>query len=189
MRLFVAVNPGQQLRDGVATFLDEIRDRWPLKWVDPQNLHITLRFLGELPEDHLDTLKQTLFTASLDCDRFTVKPGGVGTFPVRGRPRVLYLHMQDDGRLGELAGRLNHALRSAFPDLPQPEAAYRAHLTLGRTRRGDSCPDGEALRRLATPGFADVPVHEFQLIQSFLTPSGPIYRNMAVFPLAATRGT
>ena len=188
MRLFVAVNPGEPVRAEVATFLDSIRDRWNLKWVRPESLHVTLKFLGERPGDSLPGLTEALLEAAWRREAFRVGFGPVGVFPSRGRPRVLFLQMDDGGRLGALARRVDEALAPRFPDL-DAIGDFHAHLTLGRVRRGGLEKGSEPLESLRAPAFPSFLVDRFELVESRLTPSGPIYRTRGVFTLAAARGT
>jgi len=187
MRLFVAVNPGEPLRDAVTPWLDDLRVRWDLKWVEPRNLHVTLRFLGEMSEDRLPALREALPAAARRRHAFTVRPAGVGAFPNFGRPRVLFLQLDDGGRLSDLAASVEIELARRLPgELAEP-GPFRPHLTLGRVRRGDARRRPAGPNDLAAPDLPEFTVGSIELFASRLTPQGPIYRSQGVFPLAAPR--
>ncbi len=186
MRLFVAVDPGERLRADLATRLDTWRRMWDLNWVRPQNIHITLRFLGEQPADVLPVLDEALNDAADRITPFTLGTGDLGVFPNWNRPRVLFLQLVGDGALEALAAAVNEAIDARLPDGRDDNRRFRAHLTLARIKRPLDRLDREAIRAVAAPLCQPLDVRDFRLIESRLTPQGPIYAERRVFPLAST---
>ncbi len=188
MRLFVAVDPGERLRADLATRLDTWRRLWDLKWVPPENLHLTLRFLGERPETHLAGLSDALAgvaAAHAPCEPVT---GGLDVFPNWRRPRVLFLQNDGADALTALAADVGAALDARFPEASGDDRPFRAHLTLARIKRPLDRPDREALRALAAPSAHAWTVRELRLMESRLTPRGAVYAARGVFPLAGADG-
>ncbi len=184
MRLFVAVDPGERVRHHLTTWLDEGRRRWPLRWVRPGTLHLTLQFLGEQPERDVGPLQQALRGAVADLAPIPVVPTGIGAFPGWSRPRVLVLHL--DG--GPALAALGEAVRSATAPVvtgDRPDAKpLRPHLTLARLREPLAPDDLAALRRwrpALPPAFT---VDRIALVESVLGHGGARYRDVDVFPLA-----
>src|SRR3970282_2871583 len=90
MRLFVAVNVDPALQAPLAAVQANLKTAAaPVSWVKPENLHFTLKFLGEVPELRLPALQETFRSSVAGIDRFTLSLAGLGTFPPRGRPRVV----------------------------------------------------------------------------------------------------
>lgn len=184
MRLFVAVDPGERLRADLATRLDTWRRLWDLGWAPPENLHLTLRFLGERPTSRLPALEAALDEAAAAHAPFDLASGGLGVFPDWRRPRVLFLQIVDAGSLAALADTVGAVIAAHVPDEPDDDRPFRAHLTLARIKRLLDRPDREALRALAAPPVHAWTVRGLSLVESRLTPRGAVYAARRVFPLA-----
>lgn len=188
MRLFLAVDPGERLRLILTPALDAWRERLDLKWVRPENLHVTLRFLGDWPDDRLEPLKDTVRTTLRGRTSFPVTPGGFGVFPHWRSPRVLFLHLDDGGELADLATAVSGGIDARLPGVGAPAGPFRAHLTLARFRRDGGRIGEEAFRRLDPPPLPSFPADAVRLVESRLRPEGPEYVEREVFPLAAPTG-
>ncbi len=182
MRLFLAIDLPSEVRAAVRELQERTRRSCPgWRWVRPDGIHLTLRFLGEvLPDEeqrHRETWRRTI--AGHPAVRFHV--GGLGVFPGGGRPRVLWVGVRDTSASQELAG-LAESLEGAARELGfEPEdRPFRAHLTLARA-------DREGRPVAPAPGGAmlssDVSADEVVLFQSELGPGGAKYSRVAAFPL------
>jgi 2'-5' RNA ligase len=155
-----------------------------LKWVEEENLHLSLKFLGDLDPDALSRLKGLLSVEALRWPAMTLTYAGIGTFPERGEPRVVWAGCGGDlEKLAALGGAVERAAEQV--GVPRERKPFVAHLTIGRVKSGRN------LKRLqsAIASQRDVPlgrdeVKEFVLYQSTLTNRGPIYESIAAFPLA-----
>jgi 2'-5' RNA ligase len=157
-----------------------------LRRVKAENLHITLAFLGQTPDERLDDVAVAAAEAATQVSAFTLSFDRAGRFPERGRPRVVWLGIAEGGQsVATLGAGVYAALRSRgfrFDDRP-----LAPHLTLARVVEGASAADaktvGAALERLATPllGFE---VDEIAVVQSVLSPKGPRYTARTTVPLA-----
>jgi len=153
------------------------------KWVRPENVHITLRFLGEIPEEKAREVCDSLRDGLENESEFTLKIAGLGAFPNARRPNVVWLGIESaDGRLGLLKKAVDKAI---LPCGFEPETrAYTPHLTIGRTK---SRKGAELLTRFLADesGFelGSMEAAEVHLVKSTLTPSGPIYDTVERFVL------
>jgi RNA 2',3'-cyclic 3'-phosphodiesterase len=147
-RLFVAVPMAEAARLAVVALVDEVRGLAPsepptrdVRWVRLDGLHITLRFLGPTPEARIPELEAGLVAATAGQGPFTVRLAGAGAFPPVGRPRVLWLGIDEGApELGTLAAGLGRAL--APLGWPVDERPFRPHLSLARS---DGVPAGPAV--------------------------------------------
>src|SRR5262245_3926353 len=171
IRAFVAVLLPDDVRARLAATADELRARAPrLSWVRAENLHLTLRFLGEVDPVTLERVQEAMDVAAATVAPFTVSLGGLGGFPGGHAPRVLWAGVRAGGE-GLVA--LHAALESALTarGIPGEGRAFHPHVTLGRARerRGASGLSG-ALDR--GPGFGEAPVTALHLMRSELDPRG-----------------
>ena len=145
-----------------------------VKLVEPWNLHLTLVFLGELPENKVDLIKDSMNAVSFNS--FKVKFFGTGAFPNLNKPRVLWIGLSEGAsELRKLRGELYKQLVSRGIR-PEDEKEFSPHLTLGRIKG----PRGvvnliQILNDYASTDFGEITVDEITLFKSTLTPKGPIY--------------
>jgi 2'-5' RNA ligase len=173
MRLFVAVVMPDSVRGALAAAVERLRPRAAgVAWVANPNLHVTLKFLGEVDEARLPAVQGALRRAVAGLAPFEVRVRALGAFPTPARPRVLWAGIADaGGRLGALARRVDEALGGAgFPREARP---YAGHITLGRVRepRGDPAL-AAALAEAAHLDFGAVQVTHVVLMRSELSRCG-----------------
>jgi 2'-5' RNA ligase len=195
MRLFVAIDLPEQTKRAIAGERKRIaaalvRGRDSLKLVKPEQLHLTLLFLGEVQEARVQPVIEAMNTA-VNLPVFDIAFGGAGVFPPRGAPRVLWIGVTEGAAAltslqREIAERIR-ALGLAFDDRP-----FQPHLTVGRWResRSDRAARGR-LRREGSPlsgsGTVEgVRVTRATLYQSRLSSSGPAYTALAHATLTQT---
>ena len=184
MRCFVALALPPAVRKLLVQVQEALRRADAhVKWVEEENLHLSLKFLGDLDGDAVARLKGILSVEALRWPRMALTYEGVGTFPDRGVPRVVWAGCTGD--LETLAGLAGAIERSAEQvGVPRERHPFVAHLTLGRVKS-----DRNAKRLLsAIENQRRVPLgtddaREFVLYQSTLTDKGPLYEALATFPL------
>ena len=154
------------------------------KWVDADNFHITLKFLGDVQRDKLDSLWQGVTGALEGALAFTAKFRGVGVFPNPSRARVVWAGIEHGAtELAELAARIEEAgVRHGFEREKRP---FRAHLTLGRARRPGPNPVlAAAMEDFKGADLGETRMDRVLLMKSDLRPTGPIYTVLEEQPLA-----
>ncbi len=152
-----------------------------VKWVRPEHLHVTLRFLGDVEDAECDEL-MTEMNRVTEVAPFTFNLTGLGAFPNRKEPRVIWTGV-GEGRepLAALAARVENLVTAS--GLPPGDRPFSPHLTVGRVKEPQ---DFTALWRAADQmNFTAQPVHaaDVRLVWSTLTPEGPVYRDVESFPL------
>lgn len=187
MRCFVAVDLPQPVRNHLAKVTAPLRERFELKWVPREQLHVTLAFAGELPDDNVDALADVV--RGLAPPPLEVALTGLAAFPARGVPRVVWASLgEDDGALQALHDEL---MAAAEPlGVPREKRGFSPHVTLGRVKSPFGAmalvdqlqATGEELNRKP---FAPLAV---TLYRSTLRPGGPVHEPIARRPLSPGRG-
>ena len=183
MRLFVALNLPVEIKESLAAATDRLRRvQADVSWVRAENLHATLKFLGETEAKRLDRIRPALHEVAGAIGAFSVEISGVGSFGGRV-PRVVWVGVGEGADpLTLLAGRIEDALgRVGFP---KERRGFTAHLTLGRVRSPRNAEALlDALQEFRSATFGRFMAHEFHLMQSELRPTGSIYTVLERFPL------
>jgi len=191
MRLFVGIELPDPIRQAAASTADELRHRLSrvaphvtLRWVQPENLHVTLWFLGEVAETRGQEVA-TVLRAPFQTASFPLRIGGVGAFPGSGPPRALWLGIPaGGGPLGALHGELG--VRFASLGFAPEKRAYSAHLTIARFKDVPRA-DTRVVRGVVGESAADIgecQVSGVTLFRSRLSPRGSQYENLLRVPLA-----
>ncbi|HYL04400.1 MAG TPA: RNA 2',3'-cyclic phosphodiesterase [Thermoanaerobaculia bacterium] len=191
MRLFVALEIPEPVRREVRRRMAGLRERLPrARWVNPDVLHLTLLFLGEVPPDGVEPLADRLRAAFAPFPPMPLRLAGAGTFPV-GRPaRVAWIGVAAPPELVPLQAAVARAARAAL-GLPAAaarevgERPFRPHVTLARC--ASPWPRGAAEKFAAAfPGETGPPFLATRgvLVESKLSPKGPRYRDLAALPFA-----
>ena len=188
LRCFVAVELPEALREAIAAyFAAEGRRVAGVRWVSPANLHLTLKFLGDVSEERLPALRAAIAAAAAGGSPFTLTLRGAGVFPSPERPRVIWVGAgAGAARLTELALSVEAAVTPlGFAPEGRP---FAPHLTVGRIAY--RTPDREGLRRLLDSAcdreWGEWVVPAVHLVRSELFPRGPIYSILQTTPLPDT---
>jgi 2'-5' RNA ligase len=184
VRLFVALEIPSSVRDNLAAAIQEMRLIAPQpKWVRPENLHVTLKFLGETPAEKLDALRAAL-TAVRSVQPVELRFHGVGFFPNDKRPHVFWAGITSSPYLATLARSIDRA--TAALGFPLETRPFTPHLTLARL---DPPGISQALRATAAQNggreFGMLNTASFHLIQSKTKSTGAEYTTLQSFPFAA----
>jgi RNA 2',3'-cyclic 3'-phosphodiesterase len=184
VRLFVALPIPESVRSNLAALIQEMRATdAKAKWVRPENLHVTLKFIGETPPEKLDAIGTALSKVH-SPQPVHLKFQGIGFFPNARRPRVLWVGMEASPNLAQLAADVDKAI--APLGFPLEVWAFTPHLTLARFGSpGMSAALRAAVEHNAAHEVGVLRSMEFQLIQSKLKPTGAEYTTLQSFPFAA----
>lgn len=197
-RLFLAVPLSPAVQSLVAEQIASLQEEgWPVRWVQPESVHLTIFFLGETDREHAELVRLALPAVVRGHAAFALRTAAFGVFPNFNHPRVLWLGLHGPvHRLETLAQSVREAVVGlGFPDRTEP---YHPHITLGRVRNND---DGALVRLRQLPAavkarFVDtasgaaiappsepVPIQEVLLLRSHLSKDGPRYETLASFSL------
>jgi len=189
VRQFLAVELSGELRDDLRSLQQQLRtaaDGW--RWVEPRSIHLTLRFLGDVSPELDERCRQTWRTVAAGAPAFAIRLDGVGSFPQRGRPRVLWVGVREDGSDGRLAS-LAAAFETAARDIgfEHENRPFRPHLTLARARRSGRATLPERHEFVSRSALH---VDRAVLFRSELMPTGARYSVLEAFAFRApSRGT
>jgi len=194
MRLFIALDIEDSIRECIARFVEGVQGFAPdARWVKPESMHITLKFIGEQPELAVDPIKLALRTVQVNTTEIQFR--GYGFFPSVKSARVFWLGMEAGPQLAALALAIDEKM--AALGIPKEDRAYSPHLTLARGSGGSGSPrwrrgDGpnraferlqEKLTSLPSPEFGTMTPREFFLYKSQLSPKGSKYTKLERFAL------
>ena len=179
IRSFIAV-PIHGMSD-IATIAREMGSIRGIKGVRPENIHLTLKFLGDVEEDsEMPRIRGLLREVAIRHAPLVVEIGKTGAFPKTGRMRVAWIGI-DSTALEELARDVIATLPLKQGEKPQ---SFNPHLTIGRVKFSEGINDArKLLDRYRDHHFGTMNVHEFHLMKSTLTPQGPIYEILECFAL------
>jgi 2'-5' RNA ligase len=184
MRLFVALEIPSTVRENLAVLLKSLRAVSPqTRWVRPENLHVTLKFIGEVPEAKFAAIRSALAGARSD-QIVTLDFRGLGFFPNEKRPRVFWAGIEASPNLKDLAADIDRATEKL--GIPREQRPFSPHLTLARFE-----PPGlpeklrSAIRESAAREFGSLHANRYHLIESKLKPSGAEYTTLESFAFVA----
>ncbi|HLZ66160.1 MAG TPA: RNA 2',3'-cyclic phosphodiesterase [Aliidongia sp.] len=177
LRLFVGIDLPPDIKLALSTIA---RGLPGVKWVDPGNYHVTLRFIGEVDEGVAADIDAEL--ATIRARRFGLSIAGVGLFGSEDKPRVLYAGVERAPALVELRDKVGQALGRA--GLTPEGRHFTPHVTLANIRAGKPVDLGRYLESHNLLRLPEMPVDRFQLVQSYLTKAGSLYEAAAEYPLA-----
>ncbi|HET7824096.1 MAG TPA: RNA 2',3'-cyclic phosphodiesterase [Anaeromyxobacter sp.] len=189
-RLFVALEPPEPVRRRLAAMAVELRRAAgrgadDIRWVAIENVHLTLQFLGAVPEERMPAVEEVVRAAASAGRALSLEVRGAGGFPNARRPRVVWAGLAGDvAALAELGAELGRRLAPlGFPPEDRP---FSAHLTLGRAREGRGAAGiAGALASAADAPGAPWRAAELVLFESHLSPKGPRYEALLRAPLGS----
>jgi RNA 2',3'-cyclic 3'-phosphodiesterase len=185
MRLFVALEVPSAVRENLASLLQTLRAVSPqTRWVRPENLHVTLKFIGEVPQTKLAGIREALGGVH-SGQPVTLEFRGLGFFPNEKHPRVFWASIVASPNLKTLAADIHGAAEKL--DVPREQRPFSPHLTLARFEP-PRLPESlrAAIQENARREFGSLRTSQFHLIESKLKPSGAEYTTVESFLFAAT---
>jgi RNA 2',3'-cyclic 3'-phosphodiesterase len=180
-RLFVAAEIDEEVRRRAGEIQSRLRAAGDagraISWVAPQNLHVTLQFIGDVEPEVAGQVAAQL-EPPFESPPFELSVSGVGTFPPAGQPRVIWLGVERGGvELAAVAREVNRRLDEIA--LPRDRRPFRAHLTLGRVKGAMPAQAREALAAARSAAVGRCRVDHVTLFQSTLSPHGSSYTIVA----------
>lgn len=194
MRIFIGIDLDPEIRARIARFLEGVEGFAPdARWVSPESLHVTLKFIGEQAPERVQAIAERL--RRVESSAFEIRSAGYGFFPTAKAPRVFWIGIQSGPKLATLAENIDIAV--AELGIPREDRGFSPHLTLARGggrsgspkwRKGDgpNAVFAELEKRLAAMGeldFGTTRAQEFILYQSQPSPGGSKYTRLQHFPM------
>ncbi len=189
VRLFIALELPAAVQEALhaplETIREEIRSRG-VRWTPPPNIHLTLKFLGDVPLSHVEDIQTALKTAVAVYPPVDLLIAEAGCFPNPKRPRIVWLGLQDQtGHLGKLQSSIEQALEPL--SYPREKRPFTPHLTIGRVKRHVQGQDlsniGKAVQQLTIGEISRWQTASVSLMESDLRPEGAHYTRRYAAPL------
>jgi 2'-5' RNA ligase len=192
LRTFIAIELDEPLRLAIGRVQGKFKRQAPpgsVKWVAPDGIHLTLKFLGDTPASRLSEIEAALRAACAGYMPFECSVEGRGCFPNFRRPRVIWVAVRDKG---QMLARLQAAVEKHVAPLgwPTEERGFSPHLTLGRVAKGANgameAAIGQMVEKSVVEQIGAQRVTAVNLIQSELHPTGAVYTTLINMPLGGT---
>jgi len=188
LRAFIAVEVPHDIHKAIESKTAPLRaalDSSLVRWVPSNNIHLTLKFLGDVSPANVDMLSQMLNVEVSQHCSFAIKFGGLGAFPNPRRPRVIWVGIQAPDELEALQHGIEAA--AAILGYPPEKRPFSPHLTVGRVKQNINSTDMQkirtALEKTQVGSLGTVHVSAVHLIKSDLKPTGAVYTRLFSAPL------
>jgi 2'-5' RNA ligase len=184
IRTFIAVSLSSSVLAGIEKIVRTLQTNfWDVRWVEPNNLHVTLKFLGDISLNDLPQLIRTVTQWTSETDSFDLTFQGIGAFPNRESPKTIWVGCREgSNELIQLAGKIDEGL--LLIGFPKEARRFSPHLTIGRIKKPvQESPLMSLLDEEQDRLFGSCSVSEVQIFSSELTRHGPIYDELAAIPL------
>ncbi|RAP45964.1 MAG: 2'-5' RNA ligase [Methanosphaera sp. rholeuAM6] len=184
MRTFLAIELEQHIKDKINETQEIIRDcdSSKIKYVESENMHLTLKFFGEIDDATLEKIAYIVANSLENYDKYSLKVVNVGAFPNIYRPRVIWTGIKDKNNV---TVKLIKELDNKFNKIGfKKEKDYVPHITIGRVKNIDDKEKlSQTLKKLSRQYHGKMEVKKICIKSSTLTPDGPIYENIREFDL------
>jgi 2'-5' RNA ligase len=184
MRLFLAIPIDKQILSTLAGAVDKLRgSRGPVRWVRPEGMHLTLKFLGDTNEDRVESLVQAVSGTCRNIMPFPISVTGAGAYPNLRRPRVLWAGVvESSGTLKRLVKQVEEEAEKLGWERERRE--FSPHITIGRVKGNMNIARlTTAVKEIKDEHWGDQEVGELVLYSSKLRPGGAVYEKVHVFKL------
>ncbi|MCU0598775.1 MAG: RNA 2',3'-cyclic phosphodiesterase [Desulfobacterales bacterium] len=186
LRAFIAVELPENVRSALRLVQEKLNSyQFKITWTKPENIHLTMKFLGDIKQERVAPIVSVLESAARDCRPMTLCSQAIGFFPGVRQPRVLWTGISGQTEaLAELQGKIDRGLASL--NIPREKKPFTGHLTLGRIKGGGNpgmfVDIMKTFQNMKTDPFM---VDSVNLYQSNLMPSGPIYSKLFTMKLGS----
>jgi 2'-5' RNA ligase len=187
-RTFIAVEIDAAVRAKAEELIKILRaSQADVKWVEPRNLHLTLQFLGDVPESQIAEVVSAVKRGAAEVEPFSLEIRGAGAFPNPGKPRTIWFGAKDGSQ--QMADLHDHiALALAELGYQDEDRRFQTHLTLGRVKSPKNVSQlGPLLRTNANFPTGILEIDHVTVFSSRLEHGGPIYEKLSTAPLRSTR--
>lgn len=179
IRTFVAIELSQEIKENLKEIQEELKKtNADVKWVKPENIHLTLKFLGSISAQQISEIATELKSRLMGFGSFSIEVAKVGSFPEKGRLRVIWAGIGTGSQEAiQLQSKVEDSLKRF--NFPQEDRLYTPHLTIGRARSPHNIKTlQELLITKSSVQFGKMVVEDISVIRSDLKPDGPIYTTL-----------
>jgi 2'-5' RNA ligase len=183
VRAFIAIDLPLEVQEGLDQISNQLQEQLggiPVRWVEAENIHLTLKFLGDVSLSNLDVLTEIIWVEAISHKAMEISIGGLGAFPKVRRPRVIWVGVEAPQELDFLQRGID--LATARVGYSPDRRAFSPHLTLGRVSRNATPRDvsriGEVLSKEKVGFLGVARVSAVHLYRSDLQPGGAVYTKL-----------
>jgi RNA 2',3'-cyclic 3'-phosphodiesterase len=186
-RAFLAIELSDEIHSALASLLINLQSKIPsgVRWVPVNNIHLTIKFLGEIPDDRIESLKKELLMFFPNISHFPISVSNLGVFPSYMNPRIIWVGVQNNPSLQQMAAECERVTQ--INGIPNEVRPFSPHLTIGRVLPSLSRENlkilGSTLKSIKYQQEVTQNVEKLTLFKSDLTPAGSIYSRLAVIAL------
>jgi 2'-5' RNA ligase len=184
MRMFIAIDLDKGIKENLFALIDKLSEKSKhIRWVRREGMHLTLKFLGEIKEERIPEIENSLEKVVRNYRPFSLKIKGTGYFPLeRKNPRVLWTGVEADKTLSLLQQELESQMEKI--GFPREKREFHPHLTLGRVKAPSHIQEAvDELERHKESLFGEMTVKKIIFFQSILRPSGAEYNTLSEYQL------
>jgi 2'-5' RNA ligase len=188
LRAFLASELPVSIQDAIQKSTSNLRQTLGddlVRWVPAHNIHLTLKFLGDVSPSSLDLIKQMLITEAAQYQSFDIQVEGIGSYPNAKQPRVIWVGLNAPATLASLQRSIESA--AARLGYESEERSFSPHLTIGRVRQNASSADIQkiraALEAAKVGNLGTAHINAVHLFKSDLQPTGSVYTKLFSAPL------
>lgn len=186
MRIFVAIDFPEKIKEEIKKLLEKLKEiDSNIKWVKPENIHITIKFLGEVAgEEKIENINNRLKEICSSYHNFNISISDIGSFPDWKSPRILWLDV-DEGKeeLIKLARVVDKEFGDPLFGVEKEKRSFNAHITIARIKKTENLEKLKSAIDNLIFKSDKIKVQEIILMKSTLTSNGPIYEPISYFPL------
>lgn len=185
IRAFIAIEVDSVTKQKISGLINTLKKtNADVKWVRENQMHLTLKFLGNVSQDKIPFISDAIKQITYDIHEFPLSFSGIGAFPNTNRPRVIWAAIDKGSKeLKTMAGLIEKKMNSL--GFKKEDRDYKAHLTLGRVRSQKNIK--ELAKNISGAEFkikSDIKIEKLTLFQSTLTPKGTVYAPLGEFHLS-----
>jgi len=187
IRAFIAIELNKETQSYLSNIQSELKETGAdVKWVKSENIHLTLKFLGNIDVSKINQIKEILTKISRENTEFTVELSDIGAFPKKEHPRVIWIAIEkNQDKVIKIVADLEERLMEL--GIAKEDRPFRAHLTLGRVKSNlNRLKLVEKLKNINISQRHSLIVNKLTLFKSTLTPGGPIYEILCESNLKAS---
>ena len=185
MRIFIGIKLDKSVQDKIEKFLKPFKKiSSPLKWVKPGNIHITLKFIGDVPDEKYTRIENSLTSTTFNTGPFDLELAGCGKFGGRSDLNILWTGITPDKKLEQVYDKIEDCLEPL--GIEKETRKFKPHITVARNKKNFNFKSLlKMIEEKETLPIAELTVDRFQVFKSQLTPNGPIYTILKEIPLVA----
>jgi RNA 2',3'-cyclic 3'-phosphodiesterase len=191
LRSFIAIEIPAEIQNAIAQNIASLKNTLPkplIRWVAPNNVHLTLKFLGDVSPANLERLADTLKEETASHKMFSMSISGLGAFPTQRRARVIWIGLDAPPALPALQRGVDAA--SVQLGYPREERPFSPHLTIGRVAQTASGPDLQQIRSALESTkvglLGTIRIQAIHIFKSDLQPGGSVYTLLHTLPMKPT---